>query len=58
LVEALRRCVPAGFVVRQEQPLTTESSEPEPDLSVVRGSADDYRVPLPRGSKLRPEYRL
>jgi Uma2 family endonuclease len=42
----------AGLVVRQEQPLTTDSSEPEPDLSVVRGSADDYREQHPRTAEL------
>jgi Uma2 family endonuclease len=52
LVEALRRCIPAGYVVRQEQPLTTDSSEPEPDISLVRGSAADYRQQHPKTAEL------
>lgn len=31
------------FWVRKEEPLTFEDSEPEPDLSVVRGQLDDYK---------------
>ena len=48
LVEALRRFLSVGFVIRQEQPLTTNSSEPEPDVSVVRGTSADYRQQHPR----------
>jgi Uma2 family endonuclease len=48
LIEALRRVIQAGFVIRQEQPITTVSSEPEPDLSVVRGTSADYREQHPR----------
>ena len=48
LLEALRRFLPADFVLRQEQPLTTASSEPEPDLSVVRGASADYRERHPK----------
>jgi Uma2 family endonuclease len=52
LVEALRRFIPAGFVIRQEQPITTDSSEPEPDVSVVRGASEDYRERHPRTAEL------
>jgi Uma2 family endonuclease len=52
LVEALRRVIPSGVVVRQEQPLTTDSSEPEPDVSVVRGVAADYREQHPQTAEL------
>jgi len=48
LIEALRRCLPDGFVVRQEQPITTTSSEPEPDVSIVRGASTDYRQQHPQ----------
>jgi Uma2 family endonuclease len=41
--EALRRIFGAGFVVRVQHPLAPDaSSEPEPDLSIVRGSPRDY----------------
>ncbi len=51
LLEALRRFLPAGFIVRQEQPITTASSEPEPDLSVVRGASADYREQHPKSAE-------
>ncbi len=34
--------LPAGFTVWQEQPLTFVDSEPEPDISVVRGRDSDF----------------
>src|SRR5262245_41700358 len=34
--------VPAGFTVRQEQPLTLADSEPAPDISITRGEPRDY----------------
>src|SRR6266404_4118364 len=34
--------VPKGFQVRPERPLTLRDSEPEPDLSVVRGQPQDW----------------
>src|SRR5580698_591189 len=34
--------VPAGFTARKEEPLTLHDSEPEPDVSVVRGSDQDF----------------
>ena len=40
--DALRGCVPDGWYVSQEGPVTTQDSEPEPDLSVVRGTRRDY----------------
>jgi Uma2 family endonuclease len=43
LVDWLRATVPAGWHVRQEQPLTFADSEPEPDIAVVQGTPEDYR---------------
>jgi Uma2 family endonuclease len=34
--------VPDGYTAWQEEPLTLRDSEPEPDISVLRGSDDDY----------------
>ena len=34
---ALERFVPAGWSIDSQEPITTVDSEPEPDLSVVRG---------------------
>ncbi|HEY3897673.1 MAG TPA: Uma2 family endonuclease [Chthoniobacter sp.] len=34
--------VPVGYTAWQEEPLTLRDSEPEPDITIVRGSDDDY----------------
>lgn len=47
LVHSLRPHLPAGWHLRQEQPLTFTDSEPEPDVAVVAGTPDDYRVAHP-----------
>jgi Uma2 family endonuclease len=41
---AVERLLPPGWYVRQEAPvrIPNRRSEPEPDVSVVRGSIDDY----------------
>jgi Uma2 family endonuclease len=48
MVDALREALPNGWLVRSQDPVTTTDSEPEPDVSVVRGRARDYltRHPL------------
>lgn len=38
----LRRALPKGYWARFQGPLSLGESEPEPDISVVRGSPDDY----------------
>ncbi|MFO0893228.1 MAG: Uma2 family endonuclease [Isosphaeraceae bacterium] len=42
--EAIARVLPRGWITRQEQPvrIPNRKSEPEPDISVVRGSLRDY----------------
>ena len=44
--------LPAGFTVRQEQPLTFVDSEPEPDISVVRGRESDFADAHPTTAEL------
>lgn len=39
---ALERRVPSGWFVNAQEPITTHDSEPEPDISVVRGERRDY----------------
>ena len=39
---ALRALVPTGWYVTAQEPITTSASEPEPDISIVRGSPRDY----------------
>src|SRR5438128_93042 len=35
--------ISTGFIVRKEGPLTLHDSEPEPDVSIVAGSDEDFR---------------
>src|SRR5260221_6469860 len=42
LFQLLLRAVPPELQVRPEQPITCGSSEPEPDLSVVRCAVNEY----------------
>ncbi|MEZ4735263.1 MAG: Uma2 family endonuclease [Caldilineaceae bacterium] len=39
---ALEKCLPAGYFVDSQEPITLSDSEPEPDVFVVRGTLDDY----------------
>src|SRR5947209_10954295 len=42
--DALRAALPAGWIVRGQNPLALDDeSAPEPDIAVVRGSRADYR---------------
>ncbi len=41
------RLVPLGWYVAVEDPVTAVDSEPEPDLSIVRGDVRDYREEAP-----------
>jgi len=52
LQDLLHAVVPAGFVVRTEQPITCADSEPEPDLAVVCGQVADFRQAHPRTAEL------
>ena len=44
LRKALEGLVPEGWYVDSQEPLTTADSEPEPDISIVRGSDRDYQL--------------
>ena len=51
--EALRAAFAAGYVIRVQMPLALDSSsEPEPDVAVVRGSPRDYRDAHPTSALL------
>src|SRR5262249_39249953 len=47
LRETLKSLVPPGWFVGSQEPVTTDSSEPEPDVAVVRGRVHDYREQHP-----------
>jgi Uma2 family endonuclease len=48
--DTLPHVLPPGWFVSSQQPVTGETSEPEPDVAVVRGNRRDYleRHPEPR----------
>ena len=46
--QSLERLLPAGWHVRIQEPITTEDSEPEPDVAVVRGDSRQYVKVHPR----------
>lgn len=52
LLRLLRQVLPAGCFVWQEQPITCDASEPEPDLCVIRGQEDDFQTEHPRTAEL------
>ena len=52
LFDLLTALLPAGFTVNKEDPLTTATSEPEPDITVVRGRSEDYAQRHPATAEL------
>ena len=40
--DGLAEIIPSGWFVRMQEPITTEDSEPEPVVMVVRGKRQDY----------------
>src|SRR5690349_16733002 len=47
ILAALQERLPAGWIVRVQDPVALETGEPEPDLAVVRGRMRDYRARHP-----------
>src|SRR6266536_2450406 len=47
-----------GFLVRHEAPLTLADSEPEPDVSVVRGTEADFATTHPSTGELVVEVAV
>jgi len=52
LLALLQRMIPSGLHVQVEQPITCTDSEPEPDLSVIPGSIEDYGTEHPHTAEL------
>ena len=52
LQEIFRAALPAGLHVQPEQPIHCSDSEPEPDLSVISGSINDYPTQHPHTAEL------
>lgn len=53
LTETLQNRVGKGFCVRCQLPITTQRSEPEPDIAIIAGSHADYKSKHPTGSDCR-----
>jgi Uma2 family endonuclease len=58
LLAWLRGVLSADYHLRQEQPLTFDDSEPEPDIAVVLGSAEDFRRRHPETASLVIEVAI
>src|SRR5580704_14951849 len=58
LFKLVLRVLPQGYTVRKEEPLTLRDSEPEPDLSVIRGSDDDFTKAHPTSASLVVEVAV
>jgi Uma2 family endonuclease len=58
LFKLLLPALPAGLTARLEQPLTLADSEPEPDLSVVRGQDSDFKRAHPTTAALVVEIAV
>ncbi|MDZ4852852.1 MAG: Uma2 family endonuclease [Pirellulaceae bacterium] len=50
LTELFQNQLPPGFSVRCQLPITSDQSEPEPDIAIVHGSHIDFRDQHPSGS--------
>ena len=58
LLRLLRAKLPANLLVRSEQPVTCGDSEPEPDISVVRGTEGDFLADHPHTAELVIEVSI
>ena len=58
IFELLQKAANAGSHVRSEQPIACRHSEPEPDVSVVRGKKEDYLASIPRTAELVVEIAV
>lgn len=52
LYDMIAELLPQEYIVFQEAPLTLQDSEPEPDVSVVRGSENDFTTAHPNTAEL------
>ena len=50
--------LPEGYLIRKEDPLTLSASEPEPDLAIVKGTLQDFKVAHPNHAELVIEVAI
>jgi len=58
LYELIAAQVPEGYSVWKEEPLTLTDSEPEPDVSVIRGGRKDFTTAHPSTAELVVEVAV
>ena len=58
LQDILTPQLPAGFIMRREEPLTLRDSEPEPDSAIVPGKRSDYLNQHPKSAALAIEVAV
>lgn len=52
LLSVFRNIFKSNYLIRSEQPITTSDSEPEPDISVIRGTLSDFKFSHPKTARL------
>jgi Uma2 family endonuclease len=52
LYDRIARLLPAGWIVRREDPLSLADSEPEPDIAIVRGEEAEFFKSHPTTAEL------
>lgn len=55
LLSVFRNIFQQNFIIRSEQPLSIGNSEPEPDISIIPGTLDDFRNSHPNTGRLTVE---
>lgn len=58
IFKLLTQKIPPGYEINKEAPITIGNSEPEPDISVVKGQAADFRDSHPTTAELIIEVAI
>jgi Uma2 family endonuclease len=58
LHDRLAQTLPSGYQLRKEDPLTLATSEPEPDIAIVRGDIERFRTAHPTTAELVAEIAV
>lgn len=58
LLRLLQAVIPPSHLLRSEQPVTCGDSEPEPDISIVRGTEGDFLAEHPHTAELVIEVSI
>ncbi len=58
LIRIFRGIFPETFLIRSEQPIIINNSEPEPDISVLSGQLSDFKSSHPKTARLVVEVSV